>query len=95
MYIRSFKYKWLLFFPWLCYFPSEDDSCLSLFMIWSFFRHDLLTKASRVKTLFSQPFRIWSSGVSYFRAHSEGKNKKIDPLLESAQSLHFSTWPKL
>ena len=95
MYLRSFKFEWLLFFPWLCYSPSADESCLSLFMIWSLFGHDFLTKASRVKTLFSQPFRVWSSAVSYFRAHCEGKNKRIDPLLESAQSLHFSTWPKL
>ena len=95
MYLRSFKYEWLLFFPWLSYSPSDDESCLPLFMIWSLFGHDFLTKASRVKTLFSQPFRIWSSVVSYFRAHCEVKNKKIDPLLESPQSLHFSTWPKL
>ena len=24
--IRSFKYEWLLLFPWLCYSPSEDAS---------------------------------------------------------------------
>ena len=95
MYLRSFKYEWLLCFPWLCYSPSEDESYLPLFMIWSLFGHDFLTNVSLVKTLFSQPFRIWSSVVSYFRAHCECKNKKIDPLLEFAQSLHFSTWPKL
>ena len=76
-------------------YSGADESCWSLFMIWSLFGHDILTKASRVKTLFSQPFRIWSSAVSYFRAHCEGKNKNIDPLLESTQSLYFSTWPKL
>ena len=33
--------------------------------------------------------------VSYFRAHCEGKKKKIDLSHESVQSLHFLTWPKL
>ena len=75
MYLRSFKFEWLPFFQWICYSPSADKSCLSLFMIWSLFGHDFLTKASRVKTLFSQPFRIWSSVVSYFRAHCEGKKR--------------------
>ena len=76
-------------------YSRADKSCWSLFMIWSLFGHDIFTKASRVKTLFSQLFRIWSSAVSYFRAHCEGKDKNINPLLESTQSLHFSTWPKL
>ena len=50
--IRSFKYEWLLLFPWLCYSPSEDTSyCLSCVL----FRHDFPTKASRVKNLYSQP----------------------------------------
>ena len=89
---RSFKHEWLLLFPWLCYSPSEDASyCLSCVL----FGHDFPTKASRVKNLFSQPFRAWPSAVSYFKAHCEGKKKKIDPSHESAQSLHFSTWPKL
>ena len=89
---RSFKYEWLLLFPWLCYSPSEDASyCLSCVL----FGHDFPTKASRVKNLFSQPFRAWPSAVSYFKAHCEGKKKKIDPSHESVQSLHFSTWPKL
>ena len=43
----------------------------------------------------SQPFRAWPSVVSSFKAHCEGKKKKIDPSHESVQSLHFSTWPKL
>ena len=81
--IRSFKYEWLLLFPRLCYSPSEDASyCLSCVL----FRHDFPTKASRVKNLFSQPFRAW---------HCECKKKKSDPSLESVQSRHFSTWPKL
>ena len=95
MYLRPFKFECLLFFSWLCYSPSANESCLCLFMMWSLFGHDFLTKASRVKTLFSQPFRIWSSPLSYFRAHCEGKKNNIYPLLESAQSLHFSRWPKL
>ena len=89
---RSFKYEWLLLFPWLCYSPSEDASyCLSCVL----FGHDFPTKASRVKNLFSQPFRAWPSAVSYFKAHCEGKKKKIDISHEFVQSLHFSTWPKL
>ena len=60
-----------------------------------FFGHDFLTKASRLKNLFSQPFRAWPSAVSYFKAHCEGKKKKINPSLESVQSLHFSTWARL
>ena len=59
------------------------------------FGYDFPTKASRVKNLFLQPLMAWPSAVSYFRAHCEGKKKKIDPSHESAQSLHFSTWPKL
>ena len=43
MYLRSFKYEWLLFFPWLCYSSSDDESCLPLFMIWSLFGHDFLS----------------------------------------------------
>ena len=41
MYLRSFKFEWLLFFPWLCYSPSADESCLSWFMIWSLFGHEV------------------------------------------------------
>ena len=90
--IRSFKYEWLLLFPWLCYSPSEDASyCLSC----ALFGHDFPTKAFRVKNLFSQPLRAWPSLVSYFRAHCECKKKKIDLSHESVQSLHFSTWSKL
>ena len=66
---RSFKYDWLLLFPWLCYSPSEYASyCLSCVL----FDHDFSTKASRVKDLFSQPFITWPSAASYFKAHSEG-----------------------
>ena len=79
-------------FPWLCYSPSEGASyCLSCVL----FGHNFPSKAYWVKNLFLQSFRAWPSAVSYFRAHCEGKNKKIDPSHESAQSLHFSTWPKL
>ena len=87
---RSFKCEWLLLFLWLRYSPSEEASyCLSC----ALFGHDFPTKASRAKNLFSQPFR--PSAVSYFRAHCEGKKKKIDPSHETVQSLHFSIWPKL
>ena len=89
---RSFKYEWLLLLPWLCYSPSEDETyCWSCIL----FGHDFPTKASRVKNLFSQPFRAWPSAVSYFRAHCEDKKKKIDLSHESVQSLQFSTWPEL
>ena len=89
---RSFKYEWLLLFPWLCFSPSEDASYyLSCVLL----GHDFPTKTSQVKNIFSQPFRVWPSAVSYFRAHCEGKKKKIDPSHELVQSLHFSAWPKL
>ena len=91
--IRYFKYEWLPCFLWICYSPSEDASyCLSSCVL---FGHDFPTKTSRVKNQFSQPFRAWPSAISYFRAHCEVKKKKIDPLHESVQSRHFSTWPKL
>ena len=87
-----FRYKWQLLFPWLCYSPSEDAS---YFLSCVLFGHDFPTKASRVKNLFTQPFRAWSSAFSYLKVCYEDKKKKIDPSHESAQSLHFSTWPKL
>ena len=62
-----------MYLSWLCYYPCEDASyCLSCVL----FGHDFLTKASRVKNLFSQSFRACSGAVSYFRAHCEGKKKK-------------------
>ena len=76
-----------MLFPWLYYSPSDDASyCFSCVLFGHF-----PTKASRVKNLFSQPFRDWPGAVSYFRAHCESKKKKIDPSHESAQSLRFST----
>ena len=57
-----FRYKWQLLFPWLCYSPSEDAS---YFLSCVLFGHDFPTKASRVKNLFTQPFRAWSSAFSY------------------------------
>ena len=59
------------------------------------FHYYLPTKASRVKNIFPQSFRAWSSAVSYFRAYFEGKKKKIDPSNESVQSVDFLTWAKL
>ena len=50
--------------------------------------------ASWVKNLFSHSFRAWPSAVSYFRAHCEGKKKKIDPSHES-ESFYFSACNKL
>ena len=73
---RSFKYEWLLLFPCLCYSPSEDASYC---FFCAFFVHDFPTKASCVKSLFSQRFKTWATAVSDFRAHCEGKKKKIDP----------------
>ena len=84
--IRSFKYEWLLLFPWLCYFPSEHAS---YWLSCVLFGHGFPTKDSWVKNLFSKPFRAWPSAVSYFRAHCEYKKKKIYLSDESVQSLHF------
>ena len=69
--------------------------CIFLLVLWFLLGHGFSTRASRVKNLFSQPFWEWPSAVSYFRAHCEGKKKKIDPSHESVQSLHFSIWPNL
>ena len=56
------------------YSPSEDAFyCLSCVL----FGHDFPTKASQVKNLFPQPFRAWPIAVSYFKAHCEGKKKKL------------------
>ena len=83
---RSCKYEWLMLFFWLCYYPSEDASyCLTYVL----FGHDLPTKASHVKNLFSEPFRAWPSAVSFFRAYCDSKKKKIDPSHESVQKLRF------
>ena len=87
-----FRYKWQLLFPWLCYSPSEDAF---YFLSYVLFGHDFPTKASRVKNLFTQPFRAWPSAFSYLKVCYQDRKKKIDPSHESAQSLHFSTWPKL
>ena len=46
---RSFKYEWLLLFPWLCYFTSEDASyCLYCVL----FGHDFLLKLLGLKIFF-------------------------------------------
>ena len=71
---RSFKYEWLLLFPWIYYSTSEGAYCCFSCVL---FGHDFPTKASQVKNLFSQPFRAWPSAVSYFRAHCESKKKKL------------------
>ena len=72
--LRSFKCEWLLLFPWLCYSSSENAFyCLSCVL----FGQDFPTKASWVKNLFSQPFMVWSSAVSYFWSHCERKKKLI------------------
>ena len=55
----------------------------------------IYSSCNRVKNLFSQPFRACPSAVSYFKAHCEGKKKKIDPSHESVQTFNFSTWPNL
>ena len=81
----SFKYEWLLLFPWLCYSPSEDASYLSFVL----FGHDFPTKASQVS-----PSGL--SQVLFLTLECIVKaKKKIDPSHESVQNLHFSTWPKL
>ena len=68
------------FFPWLCYFLSEDAAyCMSCVLL----GYDFPTKASTVKNLISQSFKPWSSAISYFRAHCEGRKKNIDSSHES------------
>ena len=50
-------------------------------------------KASRVKNLYSQPFRHWPAAVSIFKIHVSGKKKKNSN--KPVQSLHSQTWPIL
>ena len=66
---RCFQFEWLKEFPWLCYFPSEDAAhCLSCVL----FGYKFVGKASRVKNLYSQPFRHWPAAVSIFKIHVSG-----------------------
>ena len=70
---RYFRFEWLKEFPWLCYSPSEDAAyCLSCVL----FGYKFVGKASRVKNLYSQPFRHWPAAVSIFKIHVSGKKKK-------------------
>ena len=76
---RSFKSEWFKWFPWLCYSPSEDAVyCLACVL----FGHKFPEKASRVKNVYSQPFRRWPAAVSACKVHAEGK-KKINKVLMS------------
>ena len=75
-------------FPETISFKYEDASYL-LSLSFVLFGHDFPNKASQV----SHP------GLSQvlfltFECIVKAKKKKINPSHESAQSLHFSTWPK-
>ena len=87
---RCFWFEWLKEFPWLCYSPREDAAyCLSCVL----FDYKFVGKTSRVKNLYSEPFRHWPSAVSIFKIHVSGKKqeKSNKPL----QSLYSQTWPIL
>ena len=71
---RCFRFEWLKEFPWLCYSPGEDAAyCLSSVL----FGYEFVGKASRVKNLYSQPFRHWQAAVSIFKTHVSDKKRKI------------------
>ena len=87
---RCFRFEWLKEFPWLCYSPSEDAAyCLACVL----FGYKFPGKASRVKNLYSQPFRYWPAAVSIFKMHVLGKKKENSN--KPVQSLHSQTWPIL
>ena len=66
----SFKSEWFKWFLWLHYSPSEDAVyCLACIL----FHHEFPEKASRVKNVYSQPFRQWPAPVSACKVHAEGK----------------------
>ena len=90
---RNFRFSWFKSYPWLCYSPSEEDAayCLSCVL----FGYKFPSKAARVKSLFSQPFKHWPDAIAAFERHCHGKKKKLDPSYKSFQALHTQTWPIL
>ena len=83
---RSFKYAWLLLFPWLFYSASDDASYRLPCVL---FGHDFPAKASRVKNLFSQPSGLRQALFLTLELIVKAKRRKIDPSDKSFQSLHF------
>ena len=85
---RSFKSEWFKCFPWLYYSPSKDAVyCLACVL----FGHKFPGKASRVKNVYSQPFRHCPATVSACKVHAEGKKQKKESSNELCQSLHSKT----
>ena len=64
---RCFRYNWLeLHSSWLCYSPSKDGVyCLSCVLFGDLFPG----KASKLKNMFSEPFRHWNDASSAFKRH--------------------------
>ena len=84
---RSFKSEWFKWFPWICYSPSEDAVyCLACALFGK-----LLEKASRVKNVYSQPFRYWPAAVSACKVHAEGEKIYKVSYNEPCQSMHSKT----
>ena len=64
---RSFRYNWLDLYPWLCYSPLKDGGyCLSCVL----FGDRFPGKASKLKNLFSEPFRRWNDASTSFKRHA-------------------------
>ena len=82
---RSFLFKWLEDFPWLCYSPSLDGAfCLPCVLLGDRFP----VKAARIKNLFSEPFRSWNDASRSFKKHTGGGTLTVSG---SKACLHDST----
>ena len=64
---RSFLFRWLESYPWLCYSPSVDGAfCLPCVL----FGDRFPKKACRMKNLFSEPFIHWNDATRCFKNHT-------------------------
>ncbi|XP_057307823.1 zinc finger MYM-type protein 1-like isoform X2 [Hydractinia symbiolongicarpus] len=63
---RSFRFEWLTKFSWLCYSPKVDGAyCLPCVL----FGHKFSSKLSKIKKLFSEPFKYWPDACANFVKH--------------------------
>ena len=83
---RHFNYDWFSKFPWLSYSPSQDGAfCLSCVL----FGDNFPKKASRIKKLFSEPFKNWKNATCVFRQHTGESSATF------RAGLHFDTFHML
>ena len=78
---RCFRMEWLKSFPWLCYSPSEDGAfCISCVL----FGGNFSSKSSKLKKLYSEPFKHWPDAYPAFNRHQDSKRS----------GLHAFTYPQ-